>query len=165
MKQKRWRRGLGDCLMMHKIKWSGDAILGWGEYHREQLLDQSCDRVPGRVWSVQTVVNYTSVWISAGQIVGADRATLMRSEENNIYLFLPWIESLSVSVWVFLSELWFNLFSLFFLMGCTPGFYINFLSFSISPSTTQLLSHISIISPLITLFPIFPLVGRRTEVI
>lgn len=134
MKQKRWRRGLGDCLMMHKIKWSGDAILGWGEYYREQLLDQSCDRVPGRVWSVQTVVNYTSVWISAGQIVGADRATLMRSEENNMYLFLPWIESLSVSVWVF-SPSCDLIFSLFFFWWAARLVFT--LIFSLSPFLLQ----------------------------
>lgn len=74
--------------MMQISKWSGDASLRWlgqGDYYREQL-DRSCDRVPGRVG---TVVNYTSVWISAPQIARADRATLMCGEENNTYPFLP----------------------------------------------------------------------------
>lgn len=126
-----WQRKQGDCLMTQISNWSSNSSLCWlecGDYYLEPLY-QSCDRVPGRVGTVQTVVNSTSAWISAAQIVRADTDTLMCCEENNTSLFLPWIESLSVSFWAVI---------LFFLWWA--GLYIHFL-----------LSYI--ISPLITHFP------------
>lgn len=131
--KKMWQRKQGHCLMTQISNWSSNSSLCWlecGNYYLEPLY-QSCDRVPGRVGTVQTVVNSTSAWISAAQIVRADTDTLMCCEENNTSLFLPWIESLSVSLWAVI---------LFFCDGLVYTFIFWF------HTSSSLLSHIFHIS-------------------
>lgn len=110
-----WQKEQENCLMTQILNCCGEAILcrfECGDYYREHLY-HNCDRVPGRMGTVQTVVNSTSAWISAVQIVRADTDALMCCEENNMALFLP-IRSL--------PEPWFHLFS-FSVMGFSIPFY------------------------------------------